>query len=150
MNRLATSPMLISAVLALGASAAACQTVYRCGPAANHYSQQPCRSGNAVDVSDPRSPAQAAEARSAVRDQQRLGADMARERRAEEAAHKPAMAGGIPISPRAEAAKKPTDRRKKSASSRSKRAVGNAVVNDSREFVALAPGSGKKKKKAQD
>ena len=150
MNRLATNPVLTFAMLALLASSATGQTVFRCGPAGNQYSQQPCPEGKAIDVSDPRSLAQTAEARAAVRDQHRLAADMARERRAEAAAHKPTMAGGIPLRALPEPVKKPTHKRKNNSGSRSKGAVRNAVVDDSREFVALAPGSGKKRKYAQD
>lgn len=48
---------LLLAALALAATDASGQTVFRCG---NSYAQQPCAGGSAVDASDPRSPDQAA------------------------------------------------------------------------------------------
>jgi hypothetical protein len=54
-------------VLALVAGSAAAQTqVYRCGADGRSYSQEPCASGQAVDVADPRSAQQAAQTRQAA------------------------------------------------------------------------------------
>jgi hypothetical protein len=147
MSRFAVTTLPIGLALGLVATAANAQTVYRCGPAGNQYSQQPCAEGRVVDVSDPRSAAQTAEARAAVRDQHRLATEMARERRAEEAAHRPAMAGGIPLRSAETKTVKAVEKRPK----KKKGAVRNAVYDgDPHEFVAMAPGSGKKKQKAQD
>ncbi len=101
-------------------------------------------------MSDTRNPAQAAEARAAVRQQQRLGAEMARARHAEEAALRPAMAGGIPLRPAPDTVGTGSNSRKKHQGKRGKGSVRPAVYEQgSHDFVAMAPGSGKKKK-AQD
>lgn len=147
-----TEPVLIVLALAFVADGAQAQPVYRCGPSGNQYSQQPCPEGRIVDVSDPRSPAQAAEARAAVREQHRLAAEMARERRAEERAHPPAGAGGIRDS-RADAAAKlrtPEKRPQKKASSRKSGAVHSAALDDPNDLAATASSRGKKRTKLQD
>lgn len=62
----------VSVVLCLASAAASAQTVYRCG---NSYSQNPCPNGVALDVADPRTPAQRAEAAAAAaRDKQTANA----------------------------------------------------------------------------
>lgn len=49
----------LAAALALGAiGAAEAQKVYRCGPDQRTYQQSPCKDGQAIDASDPRSAAQ--------------------------------------------------------------------------------------------
>lgn len=89
----AWSGVSLGAMVWLAVSApAAAQTVYRCGPAGNSYSQQPCADGRAVDVSDPRSAAQVAEARASLRAQEQWATRAARERRIDEAARRPAQA----------------------------------------------------------
>ncbi len=72
---------IVAALLAAALSAAQAQTVYRCG---NAYSQAPCPQAQAVDVSDPRSAAQQAEARHVANDERRLAAEMRRDRLADE------------------------------------------------------------------
>ena len=74
--------LIVAALLAAAAlSAAQAQTVYRCG---NVYSQAPCPQAQAVDVSDPRSATQQAEARRVADDERRLAAEMRRDRLADE------------------------------------------------------------------
>ena len=53
----------VSTVLCLAGAAAWAQTVYRCG---NSYSQTPCPNAVALDVADPRTPAQRDEAAAAA------------------------------------------------------------------------------------
>jgi len=66
--------------------------IYRCG---REYSQTPCSGGRLIDTADPRSAAQRAEAQRVLAREQELGAQMERERRAQEAGHTPALAGVI-------------------------------------------------------
>jgi hypothetical protein len=57
--------LMALAVLCFGSAVAQAQ-VYRCGPDGRSYSQEPCASGQAVDVADPRSAQQAAQTRQAA------------------------------------------------------------------------------------
>jgi hypothetical protein len=77
-------------LLALGAQAA--QPVYRCG---STYSQVPCPQGRVVDATDPRTAAQRAEARRIAALERSQAVQMERDRRAQEAAQKPAAASGF-------------------------------------------------------
>ena len=76
--------------VALGAQAV--QPVYRCG---STYSQVPCPEGRIVDATDPRSAAQRAEARRIAALERQQATQMERDRRAQEAAQKPATAAGF-------------------------------------------------------
>ena len=83
------------AVALMGLSAAplaAAQTVYRCGPEGRVYSQTPCPQGRAVDVSDPRTAAQRADAQALARADAARAERLAQERRAE--AQRPAPKPG--------------------------------------------------------
>jgi hypothetical protein len=124
---------------------AGAQTVYRCGPAGNSYSHQPCPEGRVVDVNDPRSPAQVKEARDSLREQERWAVRAARERRAEEAAHPPARAAGIGPAqvPRSRADQLPRSERKATKGSAAKRVKSGPEAREG-EFVAIVPGSAKK------
>lgn len=84
-------------IVALGLTAAtlgaqAVQPVYRCG---STYSQVPCPEGRMVEGTDPRSAAQRAEARRVAALERQQATQMERERRAQEAAQKPAGASGF-------------------------------------------------------
>ncbi len=68
------------------------QAVYRCGSV---YSQTPCPQGKLVEANDPRSAAQRAEAARVSAGERQLATDMRRDRLAEEAALKPALAGSL-------------------------------------------------------
>ena len=65
---------LLVAVLLLAAAAAQAQTVWRCGPAANVYSQSPCADGRTIAVADGRD-AQEVDAARAVAARERALAD---------------------------------------------------------------------------
>ena len=76
---------------------------------------------------------QRTDAREVARREKALAADMARARRAEEAAHKPALAGSL-SGPRV-AAGLPVPAAKKNAKKRKK----NALPDEAGEFVATVP-----------
>jgi len=91
---------------ALGAQAV--QPVYRCG---STYSQVPCPEGRMVEATDPRSAAQRAEAQRVAALERQQATQMERERRAQEAAQKPAGASGFDSrSPAPEAAASSAER----------------------------------------
>ena len=122
-------------VAALGAQAA--QPVYRCG---STYSQVPCPEGRVVEATDPRSAAQRAEARRIAALERQQGEQMERERRAQEAAQKPAAATGFDSrSPAPEAAASSAERGRHQK--RSKGAKRSAQDN----FTAVDPTSLKKR-----
>ena len=76
------APGLLALALSAGGWAgAAAQTVWRCGPDGRSYQQQPCDEGRSVDVSDPRSAADVAEARALQSRERRLVSTLAAERR---------------------------------------------------------------------
>ena len=122
---------LFAAVSMSVAAGAHAQAIYRCG---DTYSQTACPQGRIVEASDPRSPQQQAEARRVAADERRLGFDMARERRAEQAALKPAMAAGFNSrSPHADPNKAPPAHPKKKPAAHKRDAT--------TDFVAEVPGS---------
>jgi hypothetical protein len=96
MRRRATAAAMFCALL-LAAAPAAAQKIYRCGPDANVYSQQPCSDGKALDINDPRTATQQREARSAAAQDATRAQAMQREREQAERAQKPAAAkdGGL-------------------------------------------------------
>jgi hypothetical protein len=81
--------VVLPMLLALAATAADAETVYRCGSA---YSQSPCPEAAALDLHDDRSAAQRADALRVTAAQRRLGDQMERERLAREASPKLAAA----------------------------------------------------------
>ncbi len=140
------APSLIGALLGVFClCATATQTVYRCGPQGNEYSQTPCQSGRAIDVADPRSTAQIAEARKTSAAQSRLALQLANERRANERALRPSVAGGIDFR-RASPLQATVSKPGKPKAAKPQRQADTAAKP--KEFVAIGPGSGKKKKKA--
>ena len=94
MKRQAIAAATICTLL-LAAAPAAAQKIYRCGPDANVYSQQPCADGKALDVNDPRTATQQREARSAAAQDAKRAEAMQREREQAERAQKPAAAGSL-------------------------------------------------------
>jgi hypothetical protein len=72
--------------------AAQAQEIYRCGSA---YSRTPCPQGRLVEADDSRSEAQRAAAARVAASERRLANEMRRDRLAEEAALKPALAGSL-------------------------------------------------------
>ncbi|MEP6876693.1 MAG: hypothetical protein ABI887_20230 [Burkholderiales bacterium] len=81
----------LTLTLCLAAAGANAQSVYRCGSA---YSQEPCPQARLVDVSDPRSASQRADALLLAANDEQLGNEMTRERPASEAAQKRAATPG--------------------------------------------------------
>lgn len=127
----------IAIVLGTGCltGSAAAQSIYRCG---NEYTRIPCPNGRLLEAIDPRTAAQRAEARRLVADEKRQAADMARERRRDEAALKPALASSLgPVPAPAAAASAP----KKAVQKKRHRKV---QVDDEGDFLAAVPGTGKK------
>ncbi|MBC7992089.1 MAG: hypothetical protein H7Z15_02445 [Rhizobacter sp.] len=128
--------LLLLLAAALVCTALQAQTVYRCGPDGREYSQTPCPQGRVVNVSDERSEAQRAAAKTQVREDQARGDNLERERQRRESVQ-PAMAGKIngrpappePVTVATRASKKKTAKAKKPANG---------------DFVAIA--SGKKAK----
>jgi len=121
---------------ALGAQAA--QPVYRCG---STYSQVPCPEGRIVEATDPRSGAQRAEARRIAALERQQATQMERDRRAQEAAQKPAAASGFDSrspAPEAAASSAERGRHSKKHSKADKRPVSDT-------FTAVDPTSLKKR-----
>ncbi len=122
---------LALAAIAFAATGAAAQTVYRCG---NEYSRVPCVDGKPVDTGPSTTDRRAAEARQSANREHRLADEMARDRRAREAALKPATASSlgparaIQPSAAASASMKPK-----------KRSRAKIRVVDERDFVARVP-----------
>lgn len=95
---------------AITAAPGAAQTVYRCGPNGNVYSQQPCADGKALDVNDPRTATQQRDARADASKNAQQAKAMQREREKAERASKPAAAGSLRVAqpePAPQAAKPP-------------------------------------------
>ena len=83
-------------LLCLVAFSSHTQPVYRCG---NEYSRLPCSQGKVIEVNDPRSTAQRAEARQVAADEQRRAAEMKHDRLAEQAAQKRTSAASLNAAP---------------------------------------------------
>jgi hypothetical protein len=123
----------------LGTNAGA-QTIYQCG---NEYTRVPCLNGRALDTADTRSAAQRAEAHRLLEDQRRIAAEMTRERRRNEAALKPALAGTLSTPPRAAAPAAAASAPKKPGSKGRKKRSHSAAADD--DFVAAVPPAPRKK-----
>ena len=82
----------VALMFCFAVGSAQAQDVYRCG---NVYSQTPCLQGRLVEAADTRSEAQRAEAAHVVASERRLATEMRRDRLAEAAAFKPALAGSL-------------------------------------------------------
>ena len=106
MKHTAVASLLLLAAMASNAAPA---PIYRCGPDGREYSQVPCAGGKVVEASDPRTSAQRAEALRVAASERKRVAELERDRRANEAAIKPAGASGFngrpaPLAPAASAA----------------------------------------------
>ena len=122
--------LLVVGVLAFVGAAAPAETIYRCG---NDYTRTPCPSARAVEIDAGAGAAGQAEARQVAQREQRLADRMTSDRCADEAAHRPALAGSLGPAPKPAANapvadKKPAKRRHK-----------NARPDDDRDFVAAVP-----------
>ena len=91
--------------------AANAQEVYRCG---SGYAHTPCPQGRLVEANDTRSETQRAEAARVAASERRLANEMRRDRLAEEASVKPALAGSL-SAPKASASADPTKKKRGSA-----------------------------------
>jgi hypothetical protein len=113
-----------------GTAAHAEPTIFRCG---QEYTSVACADGKALVVAAAVSAEQRAEARQVASRERALAAEMTRDRRAEEAAFRPALAGSL-SGPRA-AATAPAEPTKKHARKRSKM----ATLDEERDFIAAVP-----------
>ena len=105
MKHLVAASLLL---LTVASASAAPGAIYRCGPDGREYSQVPCAGGKLIEASDPRSAAQRNEALTVAARERRRAAELERERRANEAANKPANASGFNARPVPPAAVAPT------------------------------------------
>lgn len=106
------TPGLLVLALSAGVGAgAAGQTVWRCGPDGRGYQQQPCDGGRSVDVADPRSAADVAEARALQSRERRLVNTLVAERRTRDREVKAlgSQLLGIEPAPGAEVSPRPSD-----------------------------------------
>ena len=117
----------LAAIACIVVDASAAGSIYRCG---REYQQTPCANGKMLDVSDPRSGAQRAEAKRVAEQERKQAAEMQRERAASEAAAKPASALGFNGRPPAPAA---------SAASSAKHAKKKVKKAETTDFVAVEP-----------
>jgi hypothetical protein len=101
----------VTLLFCFAAGTAQAQEVYRCGSA---YSQTPCPQGRLVEADDARSEAQRAEAARVAVSERRLATEMRRDRLAEEAGLKPALAGSL-SAPKASVSAVPAKKKRGSA-----------------------------------
>ena len=101
----------IALTFCFAAGAAQAQEIYRCGSV---YAQTPCPQGRLVEADDSRSEAQRAEAARVAASERRLATEMRRDRLAEEASVKPALAGSL-SAPKSRASADPTKKKRGSA-----------------------------------
>ncbi|WP_372527050.1 hypothetical protein [Piscinibacter sp.] len=125
---------LFATLLLAGVAYEACAAgpIYRCG---REYSQKPCTDGKLLDVGDPRSAAQRAEAKRVAAQERQQAAEMQRDRLAEKAAEKPASASGFngrPPAPAASAASAAKSGKNSKKHAKPKHA-------ESSDFVAVEP-----------
>ncbi len=119
------------AAFALASVAATSETIYRCG---DEYSRESCAGAKSVPIESAPTARRRAEALQVVLREKRHADDMARERRREEAAFRPALAGSLgPARPPATAASSAST--KKHARKRPR----GAVLEDDRDFRAVVP-----------
>jgi hypothetical protein len=122
-------PLLTFVALATACALAAAQTtIYRCG---NDYSGTACPNAQTLLVASAVTAEQRAEARAVATREKALAADMARDRRAEEAGIRPALASSLSAPPPVVAArpvKKVVKKRKKVL-----------LPDDERDFLAAVP-----------
>ncbi|MEO6362953.1 MAG: hypothetical protein ABIO71_06970 [Caldimonas sp.] len=114
------------------AAAAQAQTIYRCG---NEYTRVPCSAGKPVDIDDRAvNSRRAAEARAVVDRQNRLAAEMASDRRRNEAEQR--LAGPASLSPSKGA--EPASAASASLKPK-KRAKAKIRVGGEGDFIATSP-----------
>jgi hypothetical protein len=94
------------------ACSASAETVYRCGPGGNSYSQLPCHDGRVLDAADRRSAEDVEAARRVARTEQITGDSLERERLQRETAP-PRMGSLSPMPSRADGASETSTSKKK-------------------------------------
>ena len=125
--------LFLAAALCAGMTLAAAQSVYRCG---NEYSQAPCANGKTVNVDDSRTGSQLTDARSLAASERAQAAQVAREHRLEAAASRAVRTVHVKAHPAVSPL--PT----KAA----KRRHAKAHKQETTDFVAIVPGTGKARK----
>ena len=123
--------LFLAAALCLGTTVAAAQSVYRCG---NEYSQAPCAHGKIVNVDDSRTDSQLTDARSLAANERSQAVQIVREHRLEAAAARAVKTVHVKAHPAA-VSPLPT----KSV----KRRHAKAHTQETTDFVAIVPGTGK-------
>ncbi len=98
----------VSIAVALVTPAAAAE-IYRCGPNGSTYSQTPCADGRRIELIDERSDEQRLQARQVSERTVALASSLERDRLANEAAQRPALAGSFnaPVKTASNAAVRP-------------------------------------------
>jgi hypothetical protein len=123
-------PLVALAALASLGPLASAQTIFRCGHA---YSSVACADAQVVVVvASAVTSEQRSQAREVVQREKALAAEMARDRRSQEAALKPALATSLSAPPRAPVVSAPV----KKAAKRKKSAL---PIDEGRDFVASVP-----------
>ena len=122
-------PVLVGLLLLAAGGGAGAATVYRCG---NAYADLPCADARSLLVTEALTPSQRAEARRVAQDEKTLAAEMARDRRAQEAAMRPAIASSLS----APAVVEKTPPAKKAPKARKKK---HLTPDDERDFIAAVP-----------
>ena len=134
-------PVALLLTIAAG-SACAAGPIYRCGPDGRQFSQTPCAGGTLVESSDPRSGAQRAEAKRVAALERKQADDLERERKARQAAEKPALATNIGARPVDQA----TPAASAAETSGRKKKHGKPPAQASKDFIAVDPAKPKKAK----
>ena len=127
--------LFLAAALCAGMTLAAAQSVYRCG---NEYSQAPCANGKTVNVDDSRTGSQLTDARSLAANERAQAAQIVREHRLEAAASRAVRTVHVKAHP----AVSPLPTKAV------KRRHAKAHKQETTDFVAIVPGSGKANKSA--
>ena len=127
--------LFLAAALYAGMTLAAAQSVYRCG---NEYSQAPCVHGKIVNVDDSRTGSQLTDARTLAASERAQAAQIAREHRLEAAASRAVRTVHVKAHPAVSPL--PT----KAVKQRNAK----AHKQETTDFVAIVPGTGKSNKSA--
>ena len=122
--------IFLAAALCFGTTLVAAQSVYRCG---NEYSQVPCARGKIVDVDDSRTGSQLTDARSLAANERTQAAQIVREHRLDAAASRAVRTVHVKAHP----AVSPLP------SKVVKRRHAKAHAQETMDFVAIVPGTGK-------
>lgn len=133
MMRSAAAFLLWCCLAGLGQAA---MPIYRCGPDAREYSEQPCIGGTIVEGTDGRTAAQRATSLRVIEEERRKAGVLERERRGEERMHKAAAAIGI------DGLAKPAKKAASATSPNSKKWTSGKVkskVRDPKDVVAAPP-----------